>query len=178
MLLPGYWFTRHLHWRDRSRAGAVERPAVRLFLVIFAVQGAIQALAPFGPGIAAFGLDEGARGAVTGALVLLQTVATVYLSAWLVAWPLGNAAIGPVRSARIMKGGFWRTIGYVLAGVAPLTALHYALGTGAIGRPRGLVWAMLALDAVVVGYLALTLAGATVTTARQAVARKGVALAG
>lgn len=177
LALPGYWFTRYMAFAgDARRARALEAPAARLFLVIFAVQAGIQALALFGPGMEALGLAGTAGGVALGVLVLLQVVIGVYLSAWLVAWPIGNAAIGPVRSFGIMAGSFWRAVGYLLAGVVPLMILHYALGLGAIGRPRPLVWAMLTLDAVVVGFLALTMTGAIFVAARHAAARKGVAL--
>ena len=176
LTLPGYWFVRYMAWRDPHRAGRIETPAAPLFLVILAVHAVLQALSLFGPGMAWFGLGDTAGGVALGALFLLQTVVSIYLSAWLVAWPLGNAAIGPVRSFGIMAGSFWRAVGYLLAAVLPLMVVHYALGLGAIGRPRGLVWAMLALDSVLVGYLALTLTGAIFVAARHAAARQNVPL--
>lgn len=177
LLLPGYWFVRYMGFGgDARRARAVEMPAALLFLVIFAVQGSIQALTLFGPGMQALGLEGSTGGVALGAMVLLQIVVSVYLSAWLIAWPLGNTSIGPVRSFGIMAGRFWRSVGYLLAGVIPLMVLHYALGLGAIGRPTALVWAMLTLDTVVVGFLALTMMGSIFVAARHAAERKGVAL--
>ena len=178
LILPGYWFVRYMAWRDPARAGRIENPAAPLFLVILAVNAVLQAVTLFGPGVGILGLQGTAGGVALGLLFLLQTVVSIYLSAWLVAWPLGNVAIGPLRSFGIMAGSFWRAVGYLLAGVLPLMVLHYALGLGAIGRPRGVVWAMLVLDAAVVGYLALTMTGAIFVAARHAAARKGVALAG
>lgn len=178
ILLPGYWFIRYMAWGNPARARALERPAIELFLVQFALAGALQALTLFGPGLSLVGLEGSAVGIGLGVLAAAQTVATVYLTAWLVAWPLGNAALGPVRSVRTMAGSFWRTIGYLLAGVGPLMVLHYALGLGAIGRPRGLVWTMMAADALVVGFLALNMAGSNFVAARHAAARKGVVLSG
>ena len=176
LLLPGYWFVRYMAFGDARRARAVEQPAVALFGVIFATQAALQAVALFGPGLKAVGLHGTAGGIALGVLVLLQLTVGIYLSAWLVAWPLGNRAIGPVRSFAVMAGSFWRAAGYFLAGVLPLMILHYALGLGAIGRPRPVVWTMLALDCVVVGFLALTMAGAVFVAARHAAARRNARL--
>lgn len=196
LTLPAYWFVRYMGWgRDAAKARAVERPAVLLFAAQFALLAAVQWFGLFGPPIGVlFGLQgNGATVAGTGAeaeaaataataaaaaaaALVIQTVVGIYLTAWFVAWPLGNAAIGPVRSFGVMAGSFWRTIGYVIAGIVPLMALHYALGLGAIGLPRGLVWVMMAIDAIVVGFLALTMPGANYMAARRAAERKGVAL--
>lgn len=178
LTLPGYWFIRYMAWdRNATKARAIERPAVLLFAAQFALLAAVQWFGLFGPPIGAlFGLEGTAATVAMAAAVVIQTVIGIYLTAWFVAWPLGNAAIGPVRSFGVMAGSFWRTIGYVIAGIVPLMALHYALGLGAIGLPRGIVWGMMAVDAVVVGLLALTMAGANYMAARRAGERKGIAL--
>lgn len=156
ILLPGYWFVRYLALHA-NRAAVPERPAVQLFAVIFATQAAIQAISLFGPGRATFGLSGALAGLTVGAIMLLQLTLEVYLSAWQIAWPLGNIAIGPVRSVRIMIGSFWVSIGYSVAVTLTLLVLHYVLGSGAIGRPRLLIWTLLAIDSIVVGFLALTM---------------------
>ena len=107
------------------------------------------------------------------ALVLFSSIAGIYFMAWTVAWALGNAAIGPIRSVRIMAGSFWRTILLLLAGVLPLMIAHYALSFGAIFAPAILDWPLLLLDALVVGLLALTMAGSNAIAARHAAAVKG-----
>lgn len=179
-LLPaGYWFVRWLAWGDARRAWRPERPAIGLFAVQALLAAGLQYQGLFGTvSLATLVNVRGqAAQAVNAAAALVQLVVGIYLTAWLVAWPLGHAALGPIRSIRIIHGSFWRTVGYLLAGALPLMALHYAFGLGAIGRPAWLVWPMLALDAGVVGLLALTLAGANYLAARDAAARRGVPLA-
>ena len=178
LILPGYWFVRYMAWdRDAAKAKRIELPAATLFAVQFALNATVQWLALFGPPLGSLlGLEEAAAPYASLTATIVMTVVGVYLTAWLVAWPLGNTAIGPLRSIAVMAGSFWRTIGYTLAGAVPLMAVHYALGYGAIGRPEALVWAMMAVDAFVVGLLALTTAGAAFLAARDAAARRDVAL--
>ncbi|UVO52207.1 hypothetical protein M0208_17440 [Sphingomonas sp. SUN019] len=178
LTLPGYWFVRFMAWdRSAAKARAVERPAAMLFVVQFAILAAVQLFGLFGPPVGVLLGLEGTVATIAAAVaVVIQTIIGVYLTAWFVAWPLGNAAIGPVRSFGVMSGSFWRAIGYIIAGALPLMALHYALGLGAIGLPRAVVWVMMAVDAIVVGFLALTMMGANYTAARRAAERKGVSL--
>ena len=175
LLLPGYWFTRYiLFGRDAARAARIEWPAVGLWLILFALNGVQQWWALFGPSLTGLIDLSGTAAQWTGyALVLFGTVAGIYFTAWIVAWPLGNAAIGPIRSIRIMTGSFWRTVLLLLAGILPLMIAHYVLSFGAILAPAFVDLPLLLLDALVVGLLALTMAGSNAVAARHAAAVKG-----
>ena len=175
LLLPGYWFTRYILFGfDARRAARIEWPAIGLWLILFALNGVQQGWALFGPSLTGLIGLSGTTAQWTGyALILLGTVAGIYFTAWIAAWPLGNAAIGPIRSIRIMTGSFWRTVLLLLAGVLPLMIVHYALSFGAIFAPAILDWPLLILDALVVGLLALTMAGSNAVAARHAAAVKG-----
>ena len=162
---------------DAARAARLETPAFPLWLVLFAISAVLQWLGLFGPSAGSVIGLSGKAAMVAGALwAIIENVISIYFAAWAVAWPLGNASCGPLQSIRVMQGSFWRTVGYMLAGVIPLMALHYALGLGAIGRPSWLAWPMLAADAVVVAFLALTMTGSMVVAARDAARRKGYPL--
>ena len=178
MILPGYWFVRYIAWnRDADRAKRIERPAATLFGIIFALQALAQWYGLFGPPIAVLlGLEGRLAQYATLTAGILVSVIGVYLTAWFVAWPLGNARIGPLRSIAIMAGSFWRSVAYLIAGSAPLMAIHYALGYGALGRPEWLVWLMMTIDALVVGVLAWTGAGAAYLAARHAASRNDIPL--
>jgi hypothetical protein len=63
------------------------------------------------------------------------------------------------------------TFGLLLAGFLPGMFLHYAISYAAMGRAPALVWAMLLLDAFVVGLLAISLASAYFTIYRRAARR-------
>ncbi|WBH16073.1 hypothetical protein [Sphingomonas radiodurans] len=180
MILPGYWFVRYMAWdRNAERAKRIERPAATLFGIQFALHAVTQWIGLFGPPIGVLlGLDARLAQYVGLAFAIGVGVIGMYLTAWFVAWPLGNARIGPLRSFAVMAGSFWRAVGYTLAGSVPLMLLHYALGYGAIGRPDWLVWLMMLLDALVVGFLALTAAGGGYLAASRAAERNGIPLEG
>ncbi|WP_447953364.1 hypothetical protein [Sphingopyxis chilensis] len=175
LLLPGYWFTRYILFDfDARRAARIEWPAIGLWLILFALNGLQQWWALFGPSLTGLMGLSGPAAQWTGyALVLLGSIAGIYFTAWTVAWALGNAAIGPIRSIRIMAGSFWRTVLLILAGVLPLMIVHYALSFGAIVAPTIIDGPLLLLDALVVGLLALTMAGSNAVAARHAAAVKG-----
>lgn len=178
MILPGYWYVRYMAWnRDAGRAKRIERPAATLFGILFAGEATLHWLLLFGPPVGLLlGLGPRLSSYASLAGAIGASVIAIYFTAWLIAWPLGNVRIGPLRSIALMAGSFWRTVGYTVAGMAPLMLLHYALGYGAMGRPEWLVWAMMAADALVVGLLALTTTGAAYLAAQRAAERNGISL--
>ena len=70
----------------------------------------------------------------------------------------------------------WSSIDIGVACALPGTIVHYALGHGAMGRPPAVAWAILVLDALFVGYLALLISGANYVVAARVAAAKGVSL--
>ena len=178
LLLPAYWFVRYMaSQRNAPYAKRVERPATTLFAVQFLLRALAQWLALFGPPIGTLvGLDGRTTGYASLIVAIGSSVIGIYFTAWFVSWPLGNVSIGPLRSITVMAGSFWRTVGYVLAGAVPLMLVHYALGYGAIGRSDVIVWLMMTVDALVVGFLALTMAGSGYLAAQTAAERSRVAL--
>ena len=178
LTLPGYWFVRYLAFGDVRRATRAEQPALGLFLIQFALAIVLAAWALFGPGTAPLlGLTGNAGRLVTVVPIVLSFAFGTYLTAWYAAWPLGNRRMGPLASVRLISGYFWSSIVIGLASALPLTAVHYALSYGAMGRPPALAWAMLVLDALLAGYLALLIAGANYVAAARVAAAKGVSLA-
>lgn len=180
LLLPGYWLTRFVFFgKDAAAARRVEWPAAGLWSVIFLL-GAGQAYwGLFGsPWSQLLGVtDEAMAGAVNTSIGVVGSILGIYLIAWGVAWALGNAAIGPLRSIRIMHGSFWRTVVLIIAGTLPLMALHYALGYAAIHFGASTFdWTVMIVDSIVTGFLALTVTGSSVAAVRHAAAKSGVSL--
>lgn len=129
LALPGYWFVRLMAFGDADRAARFERPAIFLWLVLFALTVVQQGYALFGPPVGQVLGLTGQTSTLAGPILsAIWAIVGIYLTAWAVAWPLGNRAIGPIRSCSVMAGSFWRTVGYLVAGILPLMALHYALG--------------------------------------------------
>lgn len=180
LALPTYWFVRLMAFSDPERAARLELPAIGLWLIVFVLSLAQQGYILFGAPVGdVLGLSGHAARFAGPTLSAIWAIISIYLTAWIVAWPLGNRAIGPIRSVGVMAGSFWRTVGYLLAGILPLMALHYALGYLAIAlTPTWLDWPVLVFDALVVGLLACTMAGSGYIAARSAAARKNIDLAG
>ena len=179
LLLPGYWFTRFVMFdHDPSRAARIETPAFPLWLAIFAIMSVHMWLGLFGPSLAnIFGIADEYRAAFGTALFIIETVVTIYLVAWLVAWPLGNRQVGPLRSLAIMRGSFWYSLALYLVGTLPLMILHYALAILAVmWLPGMLDWLAMAVDSLVVGLLALTMCGSSAYAARHAARKQGINL--
>lgn len=181
LLLPGYWYTRWIMFDgDARRAARLEWPASGLWSVVFVFAASQTWWALFGPSVTGLAGLDGGLGRYAGyALLVAQQLLGFYLAAWAVAWALGNAAIGPLLSARIMHGAILHAFALWIAGMVPLMVLHYALAIVAVlWTPTWLDWALMVLDSLVVGYLALTLTGAGVLAARHASRRRGIDLAG
>ncbi|QKG72239.1 hypothetical protein [Erythrobacter mangrovi] len=179
ILLPGYWFARYIMFdRDIAKATRFEWPAVGLWFTIFALNVTLTAWSMFGPSLAELTGLEGEAAQIVSAIVGIPfQVIGIYLTAWGVAWALGNVRVGPIRSIGIMHGSFWYTIALTVAGIVPLMALHYGFGYAAIWwLPAPLDWLAMILDSALVGLLALTMAGSTAIAARHAAQRKGVSL--
>lgn len=178
LLLPSYWFVRFMAFAGPKRAARAETPAFPLWLVVFAMNVAILAFQIFGPSVGDLLGMSGQASELAGPV--LQTawlIVGIYFTAWIVAWTLGNRAIGPVRSFSVMAGSFWRTVGYSIAGILPLMAVHYGLSYLAIAlTPAWLDWPVLVLDSFVVALLACCMAGSVYVAAASAAARKGVSL--
>ena len=68
----------------------------------------------------------------------------LYLAAWAVAWAVGNARIGWLRSAWIMHSAILHAFVLWLVGMLPLMILHYALAIVAVvWTPTAVDWALM-----------------------------------
>lgn len=178
LYLPGYWFVRFMLLGDPARASRIEWPAFGLWLVVFAF-GALQMWwGLFGPSLTELAGLEGQAATIASAMLTIGSVALgLYLAAWSAGWAVGNRALTPLQSAAIMHKGIWHAAGLMLTGMLPLMALHYGLAIAAVvALPPALDWAAMVLDAIVVGFLALTLTGASVQAAIHAARRAGAEL--
>ena len=157
MWTPRYWF----HGRDIRRAFL---PTVRnlkfLGIVVLA-----QVVISFVTDAAKAGTEAALTGWASQpwiayaplATQLLISILSLYILLWTIAGLLGDYSMAIRRSAVLMHGRFIRTIVVFAGGYAPLFALHYALNYGAMGQPPAIVAAMLVIDALVVGVLAVAM---------------------
>lgn len=148
LMLATYWVTRFVAFgHDPLAPARRDRKAVRLFAVYTFVQLILAAL----------GLWSQTLGtAFFVAQFLLSLVLSGALICWAAAAALGNEEVGPTRSAQI-AGVHMLWVGlFVFFVILPLMIPHYALAILAVKTspgPLGL-WALLAVDSIVVGLLA------------------------
>jgi hypothetical protein len=178
LYLPGYWFARFMLLGDPARAARIEWPALGLWLVVFAF-GAVQMWwGLFGPSLTGLAGLEGRAATIASVALRIGSMALgLYLAAWSAGWAVGNRALTPVRSFAIMHKGIWHAAGLMVTGMLPLMVLHYGLAIAAVVvLPSALDWAAMVVDSIVVGFLALTLTGASVQAAMHAARRAGAEL--
>ena len=180
LLLLLYWVSRWQVFRGRpDRPVAGDRASALLFLGVVLFGTATAVVQQFGGSwLAPFVRDSGTLMAIGFAAFFLFAALDVWLSVWKVGAALGNPLLSIPASFRIMRGRFWWSFGFTFAMIIPLMVAHYALNAVAVGRPEPLLLAILALDALLVGYLGLVLATTTFLVAERAAGRAGVPLAG
>lgn len=178
LFLTGYWAARFLVFGDDPVAARrIDPVAVRLFVPVMAWSLFWLILVQDGPLIAD---AAGIQGNVAAGVLILSLIVSLLfeplLSAWKTAAAAGNPGIGFVRSIRLTGGIYPYAV--TLLAMLPLMVAHYALALVAVGKAPGIVWAVMALDSLLVGYLGVVMVAAAFVVARRAAARGGVALAG
>ena len=175
--LAGYWVARFLLLRDgAAEARRLDPVAVRLFAWVLLFGLALTVLTLWG-GDAMHILGLGAHTMTAGiAFALFGFILSILLAPWKVGAALGNAEMGFVRAIGLVGWGVWWGIIFSLLAILPPLVLHYAFAFLAIGAAPGTAWAILAVDSLLVGYLAAILVAVDVAIARRAVERAGLAL--
>ena len=175
--LPTYWFVRYLAWGDTRKAWRPEMPAVRLWIAVTLVSLTPDAALLFGPLVGELiGLHSNQAITATVLIGFCAFFLSIYLLVWPIAWALGKSAFGPIQSIKIIHGSYWRTLGYYVAAFLPLSLVQDWLADVAMGRSPVVVWALMAIDSLIVCYLWLLIAGGMYIGAKRACDRKNVAL--
>lgn len=152
LTLPLYWATRFFAGgRDAAAARSFDRRAIELFAVAFAFMMAVAAISLF---------LTPSDGLATAAMLIGSLFVQVLIARWLAAAAIGNPAIGPLRSARVMLGQLVWAIPFIVIAQLPLMIPHYGLAGLAILGPKTLLWPVLIFDSLLVGWLAIVLVAA------------------
>ena len=172
LFLVAYWVWRFLGFNDRARTLCFNPVALRLFALVMLYNVAmvvVQDLAGRGLGMA---FEPGWALIVAGLAAMLGAMAVeLLLAGWKVASALGDREMGVLASARLMRGNLGWSFAFSLGIFFPTMILHYALNFLAIGRGAAIAVPMLALDSLLVGYLAVILPAAVFIVARRAASR-------
>ncbi|WP_010160427.1 hypothetical protein [Sphingomonas sp. PAMC 26617] len=93
---------------------------------------------------------------------------------WFVNAAIGTTGFGPVASARAT--GWWYFVVLLMVFVTrlPFNAAHQALNRYAMGQSAGVMWGMLALDAVLVSIMVVMIAAVQLRAAGFVAERRGV----
>lgn len=174
----GFWVARFLLMPGGADAARRFDPvAARLYLWVMLWALAQTVLSLWGgDAMRGAGLGDYATGAAI-ALGLSTFVLDIMLAPWMVASALGNAGLGFVRSLRMVGLDAWWGVVFSIAAILPPMVAHYAFAFLAMGAPPAAAWAVMAIDALLVGYLGAVIAAANVAIARRAAARSAVVLA-
>lgn len=179
LFLTGYWAARFLVFGDDPVAARRFDPvAVRLFVPVMAWGLFWLILVQDVPLIAnAAGLSGNVAAGVLILSLLVSLLFEPLLSAWKTAAAAGNPGIGFVRSIRLTRSVYPYAVIVSLLPMLPLMVGHYALAFLAVGKAPGAVWAIMALDALLVGYLGVVMIATSYVVARRVAARGEMALA-
>jgi|GEM_PF-850831 len=107
---------------------------------------------------------------------LAQQLFEPLLLLWFVNAAIGTTGFGPIASARVTR--WWYFWGLLLVFVTrlPFNLLHQVLNRWPVGHPAVVLWPLLAIDAMLVGVMVVTIAAAQVRAARLVVERRGIPL--
>jgi len=164
-----YWVSRFLVLPGgAARAARLDPVAVRLFglVVLWSLVWTVPMIWG-GQWMDAAGLGDQAL-AVGIAVGLILFVLDALLAPWKVGAAVGNAGLGFVRSIRLVGLNVFWAMAFIIAALLPPMIVHYALALLAIGAAEGVAWPLLALDALVVGWLGAVMAATNVAIARRA----------
>lgn len=178
LFLTGYWAARFLVFGDDPAAARrIEPVAVRLFVPVMAWSLFWLIVMQDVPLIAeAAGMSGSIAAGVLGVSLIVSLFFEPLLSAWKTAAAAGQPGIGFVRSIRLTRGVYLYAVVVSLLAMLPLMVAHYALALLAVGKAPGVVWAMMVLDSLLVGYLGVVMVAAAYVIARRATVRGGIAL--
>ncbi len=180
LFIMGYWAARFLAFQgDVRRTIQIDSTAFALFamVLVFNVMMAVaqvqagswlSAMLPAGWPLFLVGL----------AAMLLAMLLELYLAAWKAGAALGNPHMHIAASIRIMRGNVGWSFGFTMAMFVPIMVLHYSLNGLAIGRPDALSWTLLALDTILVGYMAILFPATAFIAADRAARKRGASLIG
>jgi hypothetical protein len=169
LFLAGYWVARFLLLPGGAAdARRFDPVAARLFAWVLLFSLAVTLVSLLG-GDAMHAAGLGAYTMAAGAAFSLASfVLAILLAPWKVGAALGNAELGFVRSIRMVSWEVWWGIVISLFAVLPPMLLHYAVAVVAIGNQPAAIWTLMAVDALLVGFLGAVIAATDVAIARRA----------
>ena len=145
----GFFAIRYLVWGNRARALTVTREAIIRYMPYIAYSLVMFALVFYARSFVA----EDRVMAFRSVFGLAQIAIEPLLMLWIVSAATGGVVRGPLESAKRTGWLYFWALGLFFIGRIPINAAHQLLNRYAVGQSPSVMWAMLALDALVVGLL-------------------------
>ncbi len=178
LFLVGYWAARFLVFGDDPAvARRIDPRAVRLFVPVMAWGLFWLVVIQDGPLLAgAAGMPSSASTIALLSVMVASLFFEPLLCAWKVSAAAANPAIGFIGSVRLTRPVYFRALALSLIAMLPLMVAHYALAYFAVGQAHGIVWGLMAIDSLLVGYMAVTMIATAYVVARRVAERAGIDL--
>lgn len=177
LVLTIYWMARFKAGFDPPRVGAFDPKAMRLFVPVLLLYAATTAVSLWGGSLLRpLGANDALVLRVGIGFSIFTLVLGILLDGWKVGAAVGNPYLGPLQSARMVAPQTPWSVAFSILMMLPLMIAHYAVVPLAIGASPLLLWALMALDALLVGYLAAVLAATSFIVAARAANRRRIAL--
>lgn len=167
----GFFAIRYLVWGSSARTLAVSRRTVLRYLPYVAYSLILFALIFYAGSFIAADRVMAFRATIGLAQVLIEPL----LMLWIVSAATDGPVGGPLQSATLTGRHYLWALALFFVARLPTNAAHQLLNRYAIGQPPALVWAMLAIDAVVVGLLVAIVPAIYVRVTRLVMERRGPA---
>ena len=179
LFLVGYWAARFLVFGDDPAAARrVDPRAVRLFVPVMIWGLFWLIVVQDGPLVAAgLGVSPATTGIVLGSVMVASLFFEPLLSAWKISAAAANPTIGFIGSIRLTRPIYFRALGLSLIAMIPLMIAHYALAYFALGKAPAMVWTLMAIDSLLVGYMGVTMIATAYVIARRVAEHAGIDLA-
>ncbi len=175
LLLLHYWVARFIVSGGSARATFARDPvAARKFAIYFVFALALAVAQLWLPvWMQAAGASRGQIAAVMIGGMLGGLPLGVALAPWSAGAAIGDSTAGPAMALRRAWGSVWWGIGLTLVVILPVMAAHYVLALTPIGRPPVIAGTLLAVDAVLVGFLGVLVNAVPVLIAMRMATRRG-----
>ena len=174
LLLVGFWVIRFVASGSARVATRPSQTAIRRFAVVLLIMAVFSLMAIWPPALFAPGSQEHRQAVIAAGLAQLVTFPLgIALTPWLVGAALADRRAGPGFAIRRAWGSIWWALGVNLVVVLPLMVPHYVLSFLAVGKPAPVAGLILAIDALLVGYLGVVIGAVNVPVAARMAHRAG-----
>lgn len=177
LLILQFWVTRFIVTKSARDTFKAEPVATRKFAWVFALSFGLAVVTLLLPSLFPAGSARKTAAISVAIFQLVTLPLAIALAPWGVGAAIGDGRASPLFALRRCRGSILWGLALKVAAILPVMAVHYGLGLGAIGKAPRQAVAMLAVDALFVGYLGIVISASEVMVAERMALRAGEVLA-